>query len=112
MSEHVEQIVCKKVFVLASTPEHYFAKAKRCIEDQNGYCVAGIAADALNGTILHKPTGWFAWMTRESWKDAWKGKLCMAIETIRRQTPDAVLILIAIEGGRACEWEREQLRAG
>merc|ERR1712217_836451 len=49
---------------------------------------------------------------RESWQTGWKGKVVQAIQMIQDEHPGTPIILIAVAGGPACEWEREVLLSG
>eukprot|EP01050_Picozoa_sp_SAG11_P004315 SAG11_NODE_273_length_11315_cov_38.599412_4_plen_137_part_00 len=58
---------------------------------------AGYARDILNRRL------------GEGWRPAWEGKTHQAIEMLL-SLKAAVVMLVAIKGGPACDWERSRLR--
>eukprot|EP01051_Picozoa_sp_SAG22_P010940 SAG22_NODE_1016_length_6022_cov_13.332095_4_plen_439_part_00 len=64
------------------------------------YCV-GDAYDKLNRDILDP--------VNEAWKTAWKGKTSQTYRMLKRIHRNEKIVAVAIKGGPACDWEREEL---
>ena len=76
---------------------------KRGIEltqGSGGTYAAGNIDDKLNALILGQAGGW---------KEAWLGKVSQAFQEVAKKHKGKAIQVIAIKGGPACDWEREQL---
>mmetsp|Transcript_43437 Transcript_43437/g.134236 ORF Transcript_43437/g.134236 Transcript_43437/m.134236 type:complete len:212 (+) Transcript_43437:95-730(+) len=94
--------------VLGSCPDCLLLEAIEITNQHGGFYCAGEKGDVFNKDILVSSTSEQA----ESWKTGWKGKTEQAINMCRRLfEPDQPIYVVAIQGGPACEWEREQLRS-
>ena len=56
--------------------------------------------DIFNSMTLHD---------QESWKVGWKGKIEMCINMLKNMNPGKEVWALAIAGGAACNWERDEL---
>ena len=63
---------------------------------------AGDAYDKLNYDVLDP--------ANEAWKTAWKGKTSQAYRMMKRIHRNEKIVVVAIKGGPACDWERDELQ--
>lgn len=88
-------------FFLASAPVSALAEASALVARHGGEYAAGDKDDTFNSTTL---------TNRESWKVGWKGKVEMCINLLKKHNPGQEITVLAIAGGRSCDWERAELR--
>ena len=63
---------------------------------------AGDGYDKLNRDVLDP--------ANEAWKTAWKGKTSQAYRMMKRIHRNEKIVVVAIKGGPACDWERDELQ--
>ena len=64
---------------------------------RGGEYAAGDREDIFNSMTLSE---------QESWKVGWKGKVEMVINLLKKYNPGKEIVVLAIAGGPACDWER------
>ena len=69
-------------------------------QGSGGTYAAGNIDDKLNALILGQQGGW---------KEAWLGKVSQAFQEVAERHKGKDVWVIAVKGGPACDWEREQL---
>mmetsp|Transcript_50735 Transcript_50735/g.93156 ORF Transcript_50735/g.93156 Transcript_50735/m.93156 type:complete len:303 (-) Transcript_50735:287-1195(-) len=100
---------CKKAssgqlpFFLASCPSELLADAIIIMKKYGGFYAAGDADDVFNKDVLAGAE------QTESWKAGWKGKVEMCFNMMKQMSPGKQIIAIAVAGGPACDWERQQI---
>eukprot|EP01050_Picozoa_sp_SAG11_P024339 SAG11_NODE_5153_length_1645_cov_68.153299_1_plen_144_part_00 len=97
----VEIPLISSPFFLASCPVRYIDQAIVSSLKFGGEYSAGDATDKLNKDILDP--------ANEAWKTAWKGKTSQAYRMLKRIHRNEKIITVAIAGGPACDWERDEL---
>jgi len=117
--------------LLASSPEDAVLRARELVEGQGGFCAAFSKDDPMNP----KKMRWWrfmvrfmrmgftglkhvmddtvaSWTMRQRWKLVWQGRVAANVEMLQKMRPDEIVNVIAIKGGRHCDWEVEQLSDG
>lgn len=92
-------------FFLASCPEHLLEAATIVTYAYKGTVVAGDRDDFFNKEVLFNAGG--TECTR--WKEGMLGKLLQQVKHMTQLHPGENIIAVAIAGGKACDWERQQL---
>lgn len=94
-------------FFLASCPAETLADAIIIMKKYGGFYAAGEKDDVFHKDLLMS-TGADR-EEAESWKIGWKGKVEMCFMMIKQMKPGSQIIAIAVAGGPACDWERQQI---
>mmetsp|Transcript_48717 Transcript_48717/g.155725 ORF Transcript_48717/g.155725 Transcript_48717/m.155725 type:complete len:336 (+) Transcript_48717:116-1123(+) len=95
----------KVQFILASAPEALLPDLISKTKAHEGWYCAGDKSDGFNAKIL--ANAGFA----TSWRTGWLGKIKQTIDMATQLHPHETVHVIAIPGGDACNWERQQLEA-
>jgi len=121
------------ILFFVSAPEHVLLDAQVCIEGKGGFTAAftrnDLGSPKKNGvcqilrrlfvtanstnkarSLLNDFVA--SWTIQERWKMVWFGRVRQGLETLIKIKGQNKVVVIAIKGGRQCDWEQEQLSPG